>query len=399
MQLGWIDFSKTERDKVLSVIQLLQEPGAIDELGIGTIRDAFANYFFPGTSTVQTRAKYFLIVPYVLKEAGEGKYGKDVGSINQILARIDDAEKECGEILIQGDIDGVIGSTNLPDRWVIRAPSDIYWNGIKELGIFKDKDLSIKEYLTVSLEQRKTTNSGKQLGKKAEKDNPDDKDAGDFAYQSFWDLPTYYKDWREDLSIDLLPEEAAFLRQQVEINMNGTLFAYIVKNNIDVNMYEDFASLTGDIREDVPEEMGHMIDLANDFNNLVYLARIRYNAILSHGQNEKAMTEWDIYKGDLDQWASVDLDSIYAGFRIRNTGLMRFLNGLQKAFFENDIEKADELIKKREKDIKGISRAKLYNTEKYDPQSWVGGERLNYRFNSTKRIISDIYAGEAALYV
>ena len=66
MQLGWIDFSKEDRQKAFDVINLLSEQGAVDELGIGVIRDAFANYFFPGTSTIQTRAKYFLIVPYML---------------------------------------------------------------------------------------------------------------------------------------------------------------------------------------------------------------------------------------------------------------------------------------------------------------------------------------------
>mgnify|MGYP001225378102 CR=1 FL=1 len=74
MQLGWIDFSKEDRKKALDVINLLSEQGAVDELGIGIIRDAFANYFFPGTSTIQTRAKYFLIVPYVLREAVDGRY-------------------------------------------------------------------------------------------------------------------------------------------------------------------------------------------------------------------------------------------------------------------------------------------------------------------------------------
>ena len=57
MQLGWIDFSKTERNKVLSVIHQLEESAAVDEVGLGAIRDGFADYFFPGTSTVQTRAK------------------------------------------------------------------------------------------------------------------------------------------------------------------------------------------------------------------------------------------------------------------------------------------------------------------------------------------------------
>ena len=81
MQIGWIDFSKEDRDKVLDVIHLLDEPGAVDELGLGIIRDAFADYFFPGTSTVQTRAKYFLIVPYVLYEAGIGMYGSDLNTV------------------------------------------------------------------------------------------------------------------------------------------------------------------------------------------------------------------------------------------------------------------------------------------------------------------------------
>ena len=45
MQLGWIDFSKEDRQKALDVINLLSEQGAVDELGIGIIRDAFANSF------------------------------------------------------------------------------------------------------------------------------------------------------------------------------------------------------------------------------------------------------------------------------------------------------------------------------------------------------------------
>ena len=100
MQLGWIDFSKEDRQKALDVINLLSEQGAVDELGIGIIRDAFANYFFPGTSTVQTRAKYFLIVPYVLREAVDGKYGKDA---NRVLRAIDSAEKDCGIRLLEAD--------------------------------------------------------------------------------------------------------------------------------------------------------------------------------------------------------------------------------------------------------------------------------------------------------
>ena len=47
MQLGWIDFSKTERNKILSVLDLLSQDGTLDELGIAPVRDGFANYSFP----------------------------------------------------------------------------------------------------------------------------------------------------------------------------------------------------------------------------------------------------------------------------------------------------------------------------------------------------------------
>ncbi len=103
MQLGWIDFSKEDRQKALDVINLLSEQGAVDELGIGIIRDAFANYFFPGTSTIQTRAKYFLIVPYVLREAADGRYGKDA---NRVLRAIDSAEKRLWHQIVRSRSQG-----------------------------------------------------------------------------------------------------------------------------------------------------------------------------------------------------------------------------------------------------------------------------------------------------
>src|SRR5687768_193065 len=64
--IGWIDFSANDRNRVGSVLDLLRPEGMVDELGMGTIRDALANQLFPGISTIQTRAKYFFIIPYIL---------------------------------------------------------------------------------------------------------------------------------------------------------------------------------------------------------------------------------------------------------------------------------------------------------------------------------------------
>ncbi len=48
MPLGWIGFSKNERNKVLSVLDLLSESATLDELGIAPVRDGCPINFFLG---------------------------------------------------------------------------------------------------------------------------------------------------------------------------------------------------------------------------------------------------------------------------------------------------------------------------------------------------------------
>jgi hypothetical protein len=64
----WLDYSEQDRRKMLDVISLFREQTTRDELGIGAIRDAFANLFFPGVSTIQTRARYFLFIPWIYQD-------------------------------------------------------------------------------------------------------------------------------------------------------------------------------------------------------------------------------------------------------------------------------------------------------------------------------------------
>ena len=67
-QIGWIDFSTADRKKMSQAMSLIRPEGQLDELGIGRIRDGLADLLFPGISTIQTRAKYFFIVPYILRD-------------------------------------------------------------------------------------------------------------------------------------------------------------------------------------------------------------------------------------------------------------------------------------------------------------------------------------------
>ena len=394
MALGWIDFSKDERNKVLNVIHLLDEPGAVDELGIGAVRDAFADYFFPGTSTVQTRAKYFLIVPYVLMEAGSGKYGSD---LNSILRRIDNEERHCRDILIKTSNDGVIGSL-VPRSWVLRTPSNIYWNGIKKMGIFKE-NLSVKEYIHQSIIQR-NLKKAKEYGNRridAEENERDDIDAGDITSIQFWSLgDLYHSNWRESLTIELLPKEAAFLKSQIILNLKDSLFAFILKNDILLDKYDSFGAFSEDIKDSVNDELRYMIDLANDFNNLVSIITTRYNLIVFDGKNKRAQEKWSVLSKDIKRRSQVDLRKIYTKLSIKNTKLKSFLLSVQEAIRKEDIALVDKLIIDREKKLKNEKRAKTSRIGEFNEQntSWIGLDILDYRYTSAKRIIRDIMNAE-----
>ncbi|HHV97453.1 MAG TPA: hypothetical protein GXX37_13475 [Clostridiaceae bacterium] len=395
MQLGWIDFSKREREKVLDVINLLTEEGAIDELGIGVIRDSFANLFFPGTSTVQTRAKYFLIVSYILKEAEEGKYGDHPEAI---FRRIDEEERKCALKLLENDRDGVIGARVLPDKWVIRTPSNIYWNGIKTLKIFTDENLSIQEYIRLVCSLRKQKNAinlGNRNDDAENEGSSDDKDAAETDKFYFWNLPSTYKtNWRENLRIQLLPEEAAFLKQQIIKEVSDTLFAFLLKNHIDVNKYDTFEALYEDLKYEVSESLRKDMLMACEFNNFIQIAFTQYNLIISAGKNSRALDKWEKIRVNIDKYAMIDLDAIFFRLRIVNPALKAFLKGIRTASLEKDIDRLRQLIINRENNLKSKARAKVNRVGEFDENAWIGLEYLDYRFSNAKRIINDIYEGE-----
>ena len=64
-RFAWLDYSEHERRKALDVIDQFREKDTRDELGIGTVRDALADRLFPGISTIQTRARYLIFIPWI----------------------------------------------------------------------------------------------------------------------------------------------------------------------------------------------------------------------------------------------------------------------------------------------------------------------------------------------
>ena len=396
MPLGWIDFSKSERNKVLSVLDLLSESGTLDELGIAPIRDGFANLFFPGTSTIQTRAKYFMIVPYALKDL---EYSSETNP-NRMLRTFDEIERKCGEMLISNgeDTDGIIGSRSLAqNKWVKRTPADIYWAGLRNYGIFTGGTLSLSEYIRAmcALKNQKATIT--KLGNRndnADADEGDDKDAGELFRMQFWKIPTYKEGWMEDLSIKLSSEEGSFLRQQIISAYPDSMLAFILHHSItEIFACKTFQELDGLIKI-FPGRIQDDYSLAYAFSRFLFVLRVVYNIVVSDGQNETANALWVEMQPDLYERADVDLEAVFARLSVyRNVSLCAFLRKAQGLMKKADLGGLETEIKRRERELK-TSRAKTLHPGEFDRDTWFGGGELDYRFGNAKVIISDIFESE-----
>jgi hypothetical protein len=123
-EVAWIVGSLAERHAALELLDAETEAEPRDELGVGFLRDALAEAFFPGVTTLQTRAKYFLLVPAMYR-AIERHRGRRTPAADQ-LQRLEEALLKA--LRASGDHDGVIGR----QRWLVpwTPPSAIYWTGL-----------------------------------------------------------------------------------------------------------------------------------------------------------------------------------------------------------------------------------------------------------------------------
>src|SRR5664279_1959753 len=126
---AWIDYSEKQRRQILEAIDLFREKDTRDELGVAGIRDAFSDMLFPGTGSLQTRARYFLFVPWMylgfeaarVSSAEVARKGRAFEIA--LIDRLADSSDPAGTI-------GIQARSSLQ-----RIPSSIYWNGLKLLGI------------------------------------------------------------------------------------------------------------------------------------------------------------------------------------------------------------------------------------------------------------------------
>jgi hypothetical protein len=135
---GWLAHDDGERRRMMEVIDLFRERGTLDELGIGTIRDTFAEHFFPGTSTIQTRARYFLFIPWMYRQLEEERVPS-----SRAGRRARELHTQLVTSLKKGGVGASAGLIGIDAGDALqRLPSAIYWYGLGRWGTFTRSSIS-----------------------------------------------------------------------------------------------------------------------------------------------------------------------------------------------------------------------------------------------------------------
>ena len=421
MQVGWIDFSPEERNRTLTVLSSLSEPGSVDELGVGIVRDAMAERLFPGTSTLLTKARYFFLVPYISRylEEGHDNTRQDPRALRNTFR---DLERRCAVGLrncerARGHSDeGIVGRVALASgKWVTRGPGEIYWASLRTLGFMRqgapDSYQAQFAYLADSRVHDRQYRNTPSVG-----DEGDGLSDDRLAFGSMWNLPRdSYGAWRKawgqwdvNASIALTREEALFLRNRIVLSQPDSLYALILSDSelrcIALSSIYAEGGTSGDSSfheflshglariEKLSPALGRTCAIADAFSELVLGCRIAYNMQLS-SLEEFGATEWDNFSSRAAGVARrIDLDSVgqelklvwHPGFQRMRAFLLRSAACMESG----DLDGLKEQVRRREADIKGTRRK--IGAKNAGDFAWRGGYRLPYRFPNAMAIIREI---------
>lgn len=397
MRLGWVDFSREERRKITSIIKLLGTQMAVDEIGIGTIRDGFSELLFPGSSTVQTRAKYFVLVPQIFALAEKQKFKKR----SDVAAWVHKQEDELVRIIkLNGERlkdkdgtrrgDGVIGFLN-EQRNVgnARKPSDIYWNGLKVYAILRD-DLSFSDVCGILFDNYQLTHEVTLKSEDAESGSDDD-DYLNNKQVLFTPIPHIGKlSNLDNTTIKLTRTEAEFLYERItdceSYRVKSSLIRHLLLHP--EKMTDHFWEIDTNF---LPDQIMEVTQQAQEFSDFIYGAHVLYNIAYSEANTgEIDPDKAEKFKDWRKAWRNRELDVN----RIRlltqcDPKAATFVQSFYDYIKEQNIDAAKELIKNREKSIKK-GRAKNGDGGDYKP---VHDYRIEYRYRTVKQIINDILEG------
>lgn len=401
MQLGWVDYSREERETIKELLKVLGESGSLDELGVGIVRDSISDLLYPGTSVLHTRAKYYILIPELFKKAM--KSGLTTSSevrnlINTDQDRIARALRRAIDEETGTKAAGIIGGRS--DRGVKMKPTRIYWNALRTTEILCNSDMSFDDACSaVAGYNRKTQNMVIKYESEDDGGDADDVGAGNFALFTA-PCKERIEDYLENPTLHLRKDEADYLRTQflhVPV-MKNTLMEYCLKTK---TSYQGVA-LDDIPTEGMPEVLAHNLELATEFANFIYGAYIVYNLLFIENGGEYATAE-----------EKSRLENKYRDWKKKSPGLphrdeilkfvrnhehykaalrdflIRFESAVKNNTTDSCSDEEKRIIKQREQACKSV-KAKI---GKDYPYQEIQSSPMNYRHGTGQTIISDILKG------
>lgn len=404
MQIGFINFSQEELARKNKVLQMVRDQTAIDELGLGRIRDAFANMMFPGMSTLQRRAKYFAVMPSLFYQATKKRYD----SVRDVRAQIVKWEIRLTEMLVNGASDdeskmkGITGRTMLnaalrdPNKFVKYDPTYIYVTGLRTFGMVKsDSDI----YRLIFDRSKQYVQEKPKYKASEEGEMSDSEDLS--GLQQFFSVSgeDYDFDNGEELVLELTKREAEYIKAHIisSIRSCDSMLAYILRNDVDIlPEYDALDSIWHNMPEDFSEFM-IQYRMGRRFSHLAFVLQLRFNHIMAlyNEQEDEAEEIQQFIESFIDQHSSdftclaINEMLFFIHNRITESTVITFCKKAIKIIEEKKWEELDELIIAREKAVKP-GRSKLRNPKyKGEERGWPN--MLSFRWNEiVYQVITEI---------
>lgn len=403
MQIGFVNFNSEEKKRVAKMMQLLQESEAIEELGIGRVRDHFSNTLFPGTSTLQHHAKYFVVLPslYYYTAFKSRKFH----NIADIRRYIKEAEIQITRQLAtwsNGQIDkntekGITGINTLQEalkdytKFVKYDPAYIYGSGLATYGIIPDTGI---ERLIFELNKKhfEDPHSNRTL-----KNEEQTEDAGDLPgeKQLIKTCGEYYDFFNgQKMDLSLSEKEASFLKDRILATCNGTMLAYLLEGKSGIPSKIHYFNLEGILTDINPE----ILDIYNKsvlFSKLLHLIDWRFNYAYydSFDKSEEAVESDNGYHQQLTEYLEDFTNrqaykSLFEYIRPIDNKLTMFLEDCYESILKKDLKRIDSLVRDRERYVKR-QRSKIGNMA-YKEQRRSNPTPNTFRWETVRTIVNEI---------
>lgn len=400
--LTWIDSSERERRTVLELVAAMDEPGTLDELGIGTVRDTIANVLFPGTSTIQTRAKYFLFVPWILQRVETSTTRRPQEMAQRLQLDL------CNVLADRhGANEGVIGREARArlQRW----PISIYWLGLEEWRVRRFHG-SITAYFA-GLREPKGWRTIAQALVEPDVDGRGD-EARDGIGQNWAQLPDPSGAFPADATLELTGPEAEFLRDTAVLGHPQSWLAYLLQHGTSADVELTTAPWEHPLAQTAPIAIREWLEDARRLSLVHEGAGLLYVLLLARRLGDEAsleafsnrFREWceriNSAATDLAQW---DRTAMWARLRDRNPNIRfetsQFVQRWAQLATAGRPERlltdstTHELIIRREHELKH-ARARLTYDEALDRRrGYPAPDAMVFRWPQASRIIRDILDG------